>query len=83
MGLKTIVSTKELIKLASQRVKLPNRKPIIVRYDEAVDALYLKYLNVDSVISKSKDTDGIIYDFDAEDNLVSIEILDLYDIFAQ
>lgn len=82
MGTRLLTSKKELLKLASERVNLPGKKPIRISYDEDVDALFLKYSVEPSVISKSEDTDGIIYDYDEKDNLVSIEILDLYGVFA-
>ena len=82
MDTKLLVSNEELLKSASERIKLPKGKSLFVGYDNAVDALFLKYSEKPSVISRSKDTDGIIYDFDENDNLLSIEILDFYGVFV-
>lgn len=82
MDAKVLISNTELLGLASQRVNLPNEKPLLIRYDDEADSLFLKYAETPPVISKSEDTDGVIFEFDSDDNLVSIEILDLYEVFS-
>ncbi len=82
METEVLISTSELLELASKRIKLPSRKPLLVKYDGEVDALFLKYATNKSVQSKSLDEDGIIYDFDIDNNIVGIEILDLQGLFA-
>ncbi len=81
MDTEVLISTPELLKLASERVKLPSREPLLVKYDGEVDALFLKYSANQSVQSKSLDEDGVIYDFDVDRNIVAIEILDLQGLF--
>lgn len=82
MDTKVLVPTSELIKLAGQRVNLPGQNLIYARYDDEVDSLFLKYSTNRAVISESEDDKGIIYDYDKDNNLVGIEILDLYGIYT-
>jgi uncharacterized protein YuzE len=82
MDAKVLISNTELLDLASRRVDLPSEKPLLVIYDDEADSLFIKYSETPSIISKSKDTDGVVFDFDAEGNLVSVEVLDLYEVFS-
>ena len=75
-----LISKAELLELAAKRVKLPNRQPLSVRYDSDVDSLFLKYSSNNAVLSKS-DMGGVIRDYDADKNLVGVEILDLQNLF--
>lgn len=81
METRVLISKSELIDLASKRMKLPDREPLSANYDAEADALFLKYSNGSSVISKSDYENGITRDFDADDNLVGIEILDLQGLY--
>lgn len=76
-----LISKAELVELASKRVKLPGHNPISVRYDNEADSLFLKYSDKKAVLSKSGEN-GVIRDYDADENLVGIEILDLQDLYA-
>ena len=76
----TLISKAELLELAAKRLKLPNRQPLSVRYDQDVDSLFLTYSSNKAVLSKS-DLHGVISDYDADKNLVGVEILDLQNLF--
>ena len=77
MDTRVLISTKELLELAKARVEFPTQ-PILVSYDEETDSLFLKFSESKSVISQtSKKDDGIVFDFDSQKHLVSIEIFDL------
>lgn len=82
MDTRVLIPTSELIKRANKRVNLPHQPVIYADYDGEVDSLYLKYSQNKPVISDSEDDKGIIYDLDKNGNIVGIEILDLYGIYA-
>ncbi len=82
MDTRLLIPTTELLDLAKQRVKLPG-EPIWIDYDKEADSLFIKLSKSKSVISQmSKEDDGVVFDFDKKNNLVGIEIFDLYGIFA-
>ncbi len=76
-----LISESELLELALKRVKLPHRKPLSANYNAEADALFLKYSTKASIISKSDYENGITRDFDADNKLVGIEILDLQGLY--
>ena len=79
MDTRVLISTKELLDLARARVEFPNQ-PILVSYDEETDSLFLKFSENKSVISQtSKKDDGLAFDLDSQNHIVSIEIFDLCD----
>lgn len=75
------IKTNEFIKLAQERGKIPNDW-IKLEYQKDVDLLFILYSNKRCVGSKGDMENGIIYNYDAQDELVSIEVLDLYGVFA-
>ncbi|HMS41937.1 MAG TPA: DUF2283 domain-containing protein [Pyrinomonadaceae bacterium] len=79
---RTTSKTGELLKLANERIKIPS-KYITLNYQADVDLLFIKFTNGISTYSKDDMNKGIIYNYDKNDEIVSIEILDLYDIFAE
>lgn len=79
---RTTSKTGELLKLANERIKIPS-KYITLNYQADVDLLFIKFTNGISTYSKDDMNKGIIYNYGENDELVSIEILDLYDIFAE
>ncbi len=79
---RTTNKTGELLKLANERIKIPG-KYIALDYQADVDLLFIKFTNGISTYSKDDMNKGIIYNYNETDELVSIEILDLYDIFAK
>ena len=78
----TTVKTSELLKLAKERIRIPS-KYITLDYQADVDLLFIKFTNGISTYSEDDMDKGIIYNYDESDELVSLEILDLYDIFAE
>ena len=76
-----ISKEKELLKLANARVKLPKGN-VQLNYQADVDLLFIRLNNSKSTYSKSDYEEGVIYNYDAEDRLVSIEVLDLYEVFV-
>lgn len=81
MDARLLIPTTELLDLAKRRVNLPC-EPIWVDYDKEADTLFIKLSKSESVISRtSEEDDGVIFDFDKKNNLVGIEILDLYGVY--
>ena len=72
----------EWLKLASQRIKIPNDY-VILKYQEDADLLVIRFSNGKSIYSTDDMDNGVIYNYDKNDNLVSMEILDLYGVFAE
>ena len=72
----------EWLKLAGQRIKIPNDY-VILKYQEDADLLVIRFSNGKSTYSKDDMDNGVIYNYDKDDNLVSMEILDLYGVFAE
>ena len=50
---------------------------MIVTYDNEVDAIYFK-LTENKIDSTEPETDRIIIDYDKDNNIVGIEVLDFY-----
>jgi hypothetical protein len=74
-------STDELLRLAAGRVQLP-AGPLWPEYEDDVDLLVIKLKEgARSTHSDSDLENGIIYDYEG-DELVAIEILDLYGVFV-
>lgn len=78
----TISKTSELVKLANERIKIPSNY-IFVQYQNDADLLLIKFTNGKSTYSKDDMDKGIIYNYDENNELVSMEILDLYDTFVE
>lgn len=74
-------STNELFKLANERVNVPTNF-LYLKYFEEVDLLVIRFTENDSTYSKSNLDEDVIYNYDAEDSLVSMEILDLFGEFV-
>lgn len=74
-------STNELFKLANERVNIPTDF-LYLKYFEEVDLLVIRFTDSDSTYSKSNLEEDVIYNYDADDNLVSIEILDIFGAFV-
>lgn len=73
--------TNEFIELAGERGEIP-ADWIRLEYQKDVDLLFVLYSKKRCVRSKGDMENGIVYNYDAQDKLVSIEVLDLYGIFA-
>ena len=70
----------ELLEKAKKRIKLPTN-PLEVKYQKDADLLLLLFSKDKCTNSKVDMETGLIYNYDAQNKLVSIEILDLYGIF--
>ena len=72
----------EWLKIASERLKVPGNY-IALKYQEDVDLLAIRLTNGKSTYSRDDMDKGVIYNYDETNELVSIEILDLYGIFTK
>lgn len=73
--------TNEFIELAKERGKIPSDW-IKLEYQKDADLLFILYSKKRCVRSKGDMENGIIFNYDAQDKLVSIEVLELYGVFA-
>ncbi len=73
--------TNELIELAKVRGDIPNDW-IKFEYQKDADLLFILYSREVCVRSKGDMENGIIYNFDNHDKLVSIEVLEIYGVFS-
>ena len=78
---KAIDRVSEWLNLASKRIEVPSNY-IALKYQEDVDLLVIRLINGKSTYSRDDMDKGVIYNYDQNDNLVSLEILDLYGVFA-
>lgn len=78
LGTKT---TDELVKLAGERIEM-SMPPLKLDYQEDVDLLFIQFSEKPSVRGTFDYDKNAILNYDKDDNLVSIEILDAYDIYA-
>ncbi len=76
-----ISKEKELLKLAGERLKLPDGN-LQLKYQPDVDLLVIRLNDGKSTYSESDYEKGLIYNYDAANRLVSIEVLDLYEVFV-
>ena len=72
----------EWLKLAQKRIKIPQNF-VKIDYQSDVDLLFIKFTNKIPVRGDMDYESGVIYNYDKNDEVVSVEILDLYDIFAE
>ena len=75
------MKTNEFIKLADERGKIPSDW-IKLEYQKDVDLLSILYSNKRCVRSKGDMENGVIYNYNAQNELVSIEVLEFYGVFA-
>jgi hypothetical protein len=69
----------KMLRLARERVKLPG-SPLWLDYQSDVDLLVVRFSAADSTRSHGDPEAGVVYNY-AGDDLVSIEILDLFGVF--
>lgn len=83
MTVKVLETSKqsEWLEIAEKRIKIPSGN-LRMNYQKDVDLLVIKFSDKDSTYSKYDDKNGVIKNYDANGKLVSMEILDLYGIFA-
>ena len=70
------------LKLARERVQFPG-EVIKVSYQKDVDMLVVKFSDNPSVKGNMDYKSEAVYNYDESGNVVSLEILDLYGIFAE
>lgn len=71
----------ELLKLAGERIEM-STPPLKLDYQEDVDLLFVKFTEKPSVRGSFDYDKNAILNYDKDDNLVSVEILDAFDIYA-
>lgn len=71
----------EWLKLAQKRIRVP-QNIVKIDYQADADLLFIKFTNKIPVRGNMDYESGVIYNYDKNDKVVSVEILDLYDIFA-
>jgi uncharacterized protein YuzE len=77
----TINKSSEWLKLANKRINIPGNY-VILKYQADVDLLVIRFNEGKSTYSKDDMDKGIIYNYDRNNDLVSMEILDLYGIYV-
>ena len=70
----------ELLKLASERLEI-STPPLRLDYQEDVDLLFVRFSEKPSVRGSFDYDRNAIFNYDENDNLVSVEILDAYDVY--
>lgn len=71
----------EWLKLAQKRIAVP-QNIVKIDYQADVDLLFIKFSDKPSVRGNMDYDSGVIYNYDKKGEVVSVEILDLYGIFA-
>jgi uncharacterized protein YuzE len=71
----------EWIALARKRVKVPENW-IEVEYSKDYDSLYIQFLNSPATHSKDNLTKSVVFDYDENNRLTGIEVINLYSIFV-
>lgn len=71
----------EWLELVDKRIEIP-RNYLRINYQPEADVLVVKFSETDSAYSNDDMSKGLIFNYDNKDKLVSIEVLDLYGVFA-
>lgn len=71
----------EWLELVDKRLKIP-RNYLRINYQSDVDLLFIKFTDSETTYSDDDMDIGVIYNYDEEDKLVSIEVLDLYGVYV-
>jgi uncharacterized protein YuzE len=80
--LKENLSTaEEWIKQARRRVKIP-KNFIEAKYSKDVDSLYIQLLDSPATHSDDDLSKSLVFDYDKENRLVGIEVMNLYGVFV-
>jgi uncharacterized protein YuzE len=53
-----------------------------INYQSDADLLFIKFTDSETTYSDDDMDIGVIYNYDADDKLVSIEVLDLYGVYV-
>ncbi len=75
-------TTEQWIKRARRRVKIPNHW-IEVKYSKDTDSLYIQLLKSPATHSDDDLSKSLVFDYDAKNRLVGIEVMSLYGIFTR
>ncbi len=71
----------EWLELVDERLEIP-RNYLRINYQSDVDLLFIKFTDSETTYSDDDMEIGVIYNYDADDKLVSLEILDLYGVYV-
>ena len=71
----------EWLDLVDKRIEIP-RNYLHINYQSDADVLIIKFSELESTYSKDDMSKGLIFNYNADDKLVSIEVLDLYGVFV-
>ena len=69
----------ELLRLAKKRVSFDERN-VKINYQADADLLNIRF-SENKIVNSRMDDNGVIHSWDKNENLVNLEILDLYGIF--
>ncbi len=75
-------TTVEWLKLAQERIGIP-QNIIKIDYQAEVDLLFIKFSDKPSVRGNIDYKSDVIYNYDKNGEVVNVEILDLYGVFAE
>jgi uncharacterized protein YuzE len=78
---KNLSGVNEWIKLARKRVKVP-RNWIEAKYRKEADSLYIQILESPAAYSDDDLSKSVVYDYDENNRLVGIEVLNLRGVFV-
>ncbi|MDQ3636199.1 MAG: DUF2283 domain-containing protein [Acidobacteriota bacterium] len=71
----------EWLELVDKRLEIP-RNYLQINYQSDADLLFIKFTDSETTYSDDDMDIGVIYNYDADDKLVSIEVLDLYGVYV-
>ncbi|MGI8545302.1 MAG: DUF2283 domain-containing protein [Aridibacter sp.] len=71
----------EWLELVDKRLEIP-RNYLRINYQSDADLLFIKFTDSETTYSDDDMDIGVIYNYDADDKLVSIEVLDLYGVYV-
>ena len=79
---KNFDAVSEWLDLAKSRVKVPTDW-LEIEYQKDADLLYIKVSNTTTAYSDDDLDNEIVFDYDENDTLVGIEVLNLYGVFVE
>ncbi|MGI8638516.1 MAG: DUF2283 domain-containing protein [Pyrinomonadaceae bacterium] len=79
---KNFDAVSEWLNLAKSRVEVPPNW-LEIEYQKDADLLYIKVSNATTAYSDGDLDNEIVFDYDENDILVGIEVLNLYGVFAE
>lgn len=82
METQQLENVQELLKLAGERVNLPPNY-LEIKYYEDVDLLAIRFTDTPATRSKGDLENGLVFNYDSQGKLTSIEVLDFYGVYAE